>query len=66
MKNWLVLALGVLLIVGGVIWTLQGLDVMQGSQMSGVTLWAVIGPLVALVGLVLVGVGFVRRRRESQ
>ena len=66
MKNWLVLALGVLLTVGGVIWTLQGLDVMQGSQMSGVTLWAVIGPLVAVVGLVLVGVGFVRRRRESQ
>ncbi|MFC9842810.1 hypothetical protein ACFWFF_21130 [Streptomyces sp. NPDC060223] len=65
-KHWLVLGLGVLLIFFGVTWTLQGIDVMQGSAMSGVTLWAVVGPIVAIAGLVLVGVGFARRRRVSR
>jgi hypothetical protein len=35
------------------VWTLQGLGVLGGSVMSGVTLWAVIGPVVALAGLAL-------------
>jgi hypothetical protein len=32
---------------------MQGLGYLPGSAMSGVTLWAVVGPVVALVGLVL-------------
>jgi hypothetical protein len=31
--------------------------------MSGATVWAVIGPLVALAGLVLIGFGLRARRR---
>ncbi|MGQ4382384.1 hypothetical protein [Streptomyces sp. SAS_270] len=65
-KNWLVLGLGALLAFVGVGWTLQGLDVMKGSAMSGVTLWAVVGPVVAIVGLVVLGVGFARLRRVSR
>lgn len=65
-KNWIILALGVLLIFAGATWTLQGIDVMKGSAMSGTTLWAVVGPIVALVGLVLVGVGVSRRRRVGR
>jgi hypothetical protein len=60
--NWLVLGLGVVLTLFGVLFTLQGLDVLPGSPMSGVTLWAILGPIVAIVGLALVGVGFARRR----
>jgi hypothetical protein len=45
---------GVLLVVVGVVWFLQGIDVLGGSGMSGKTLWAVIGPIVAVVGVVLV------------
>jgi len=45
--------IGALLILVGMLWTLQGLGVVGGSVMSGVTLWAVIGPLVALAGLAL-------------
>ena len=48
------IALGVLLVLVGVLWTLQGLGVVGGSVMSGVTAWAVIGPVVALGGLALV------------
>lgn len=45
--------LGVVLMVIGAIWGLQGLGVIGGSAMSGVTLWAVIGPLVVVAGLTL-------------
>lgn len=49
-------ALGALLVLAGVLWTLQGLGLVgRGSGAgSGVTVWAVIGPFVALAGLVLV------------
>ncbi len=43
-------ALGVLLVLLGVLWTLQGLNVVGGSGMSGNKLWAVIGPVVVVVG----------------
>ena len=50
--------LGALLVLMGVIWTLQGLDVIKGSAlMSGKTLWAVIGPIVAILGALLVARG---------
>lgn len=38
----------------GLLWTGQGLGWIGGSPMTGVTLWAVIGPLAALAGVVLV------------
>jgi hypothetical protein len=61
MKN-LLAPVGVVLVLIGVLWTLQGLDVIGGSGMSGKTLWAVIGPIVALAGLGLVVTGIRRRR----
>jgi hypothetical protein len=43
--------LGVLLVLVGLIWTLQGLNVITNSAvMSGKPLWAVIGPIVAIFG----------------
>jgi hypothetical protein len=62
MSRWILVIVGALLVLTGVVWTLQGLDYLGGSVMTGVTFWAVVGPLVAVAGLVLVIVG-VRRRR---
>jgi hypothetical protein len=47
------MVLGGLLVGIGLVWTLQGLDLLGGSVMSGVTIWAVIGPVVAVLGLSL-------------
>jgi hypothetical protein len=47
------LVIGVLLVLVGIVWTLQGLDILGGSGMSGVAIWAVIGPFVALIGVVV-------------
>ncbi len=55
------LGIGILLVLVGVLWTLQGLDIVGGSGMSGVAIWAVIGPFVALVGVV---VAFGARRKR--
>ena len=46
--------LGVLLVLMGVIWTLQGLGMLAGSAMTGVKLWAIVGPIVALFGVLVV------------
>ena len=46
---------GALLILLGLIWTLQGLGVIQSkSAMTGETIWAIIGPIVAILGVYLV------------
>jgi hypothetical protein len=65
LKGWTLMTLGVLAVVLGALWTLQGLDIVGGSVMSGVGMWAVIGPIVAVAGLVLIAMG-VRRRSRSR
>lgn len=57
MNRGLALALGVVLLLVGALWTLQGLGYVGGSPMTGVTFWAVVGPLVALLGLLLAVMG---------
>ncbi len=65
MSRGLAVALGVVLLLVGALWTLQGLGYVGGSVMSGVTFWAVVGPLVALLGLLLAVVGGRGRRRPG-
>jgi hypothetical protein len=48
---------GVLITVAGVIFTLQGLGDIGGSAMSGVTFWAVAGPVIALAGVAMAALG---------
>jgi hypothetical protein len=57
MKGWLSVVIGLLLVLAGAVWALQGFDVLGGSAMSGKSMWAVIGPIVAVVGLVLLVMG---------
>jgi len=53
MKKVVLIALGVLLGAAGVVWTLQGLGYVEGSSMSGNSLWAIVGPIVAAIGVSL-------------
>ena len=64
MKNRLLVAAGALIVLVGAIWTLQGLGVVGGSAMSGVTLWAVVGPVVVVVGIAVAATGM--RGRSSR
>jgi len=65
MKGWLPLTLGLLAVVMGAVWTVQGLGHVEGSMMTGVTLWAVIGPVVGLVGVGSLVVGLRARRGRT-
>lgn len=53
MKRVVVIALAVLMVAVGLLWTLQGLGYVGGSPMTGVTVWAVIGPALAGLGVAL-------------
>ena len=57
MRRIVLVGVGFLLTLAGVIFTLQGVGVLGGSVMSGVTFWAVAGPVIALAGLVLAVIG---------
>jgi hypothetical protein len=61
MKRPFAIGVGVLLVLVGIVWTLQGLGYIGGSAMSGVAIWAVVGPVVAIGG-VLVALWGARRR----
>ena len=64
-RTWLFVVLGAVLVLVGAVWALQGFGMLGGSAMTGSTLWAVIGPIVALVGLALIVIGIARRSRSS-
>jgi hypothetical protein len=57
MRRVVLVGLGFLLTLAGVVFTLQGVGVLGGSVMSGVTFWAVAGPVIAVTGLALAAVG---------
>ena len=63
MKKTLLALLALGMVVVGAIWTFQGLGYLEGSAMTGVETWAVIGPVVAWLGLALLIV--VMRPRDS-
>ena len=45
--------LGVALVLIGGVWFGQGMGWIGGGAMSGVALWAIIGPVLELVGIAL-------------
>jgi len=57
MKKSLPVLLGGLMVVVGAVWTFQGLGYLEGSPMTSVEMWAIIGPVVAGLGVALAIVG---------
>jgi hypothetical protein len=66
LKGWLPMAVGLVGVVLGALWTLQGLGFIQGSVMTGVSAWAIAGPIVAVAGLVLIVIGVRARARAKR
>lgn len=46
-------AVGIVLLVVGAVWILQGANVLTGSAMSGRGQWLIVGILLALAGVAL-------------
>jgi len=45
--------LGVLLVLAGVVWILQGINVLPGSFMTGQMQWAIYGAISVAIGIAL-------------
>jgi hypothetical protein len=52
---------GVVLVVVGVLWILQGIGVAKGSFMTGSAFWGWMGAIAVLVGLPVLVLGLRRR-----
>jgi uncharacterized membrane protein HdeD (DUF308 family) len=57
----IMVVLGVLLILVGMVWFLQGINLLPGSFMTGQTQWAVYGFLAMVSGIILLAREFRRR-----
>lgn len=55
--RWVLLGVGVLLVLEGIAWTLQGAGILPGSVMSGQALWLGVGIVAVLLGSGLVVAG---------
>jgi hypothetical protein len=66
MKSRLLIAAGIVVIIAGTIFALQGFGVLEGSAMSNNHTYEIVGPLVALAGLVLAALGLRHRRSATQ
>jgi hypothetical protein len=50
---WLRRAIGIVLVLIGAVWFLQGIGVIEGSFMTGEAVWAVIGFVCVVAGAAL-------------
>jgi hypothetical protein len=57
---------GILCLLAGCIWILQGVNILPGSFMTGQTKWAVYGCLLALAGIGLLISANRRRARGAR
>jgi hypothetical protein len=55
--------LGILFTLVGLVWILQGMNVLLGSMMSGNILYAVLGLVVAVIGIALLA--YANRRSRA-
>ena len=48
---------GAVVFLAGLVFTLQGVGVLEGSSMSDTTFWSVAGPVIMLAGAAVAAVG---------
>ena len=66
MRSRLLIAAGIVVIIIGAVFVLQGFGVIEGRAMSNSHTFEVVGPLVALAGMVLAALGLRHRRSAPQ
>ncbi|WP_341720272.1 hypothetical protein QQG74_11455 [Micromonospora sp. FIMYZ51] len=64
MSGWFRLTLGLLAVVVGALWTVQGLGYVEGSVLTDKRVWAMVGAVLMLAGAVLLWLGARARGRR--
>ena len=62
--KWLFNGIGVILILVGIVWFLQGNNILLGSFISGDPLYSVLGILLVVVGMIILA--FTNRRSRGE
>jgi hypothetical protein len=57
---------GVVMDLVGLIWLLQGLNVLGGSVMTGDPFWARTGLVLIVIGTIIVALALLRRARQAK
>jgi hypothetical protein len=60
--KWVLNILGVLLILMGLVWILQGINILPGSFMSGHIQYSLLGIIVGAIGVGLIALANRRRK----
>jgi hypothetical protein len=55
--KWVLIIIGLLVLVVGVIWALQGTNVLPYGQMAGHRRWIVLGGGLGIIGIILIVIG---------
>ena len=63
--KWVLIVLGVILFLLGVVWVLQGTNVLTQGVMAGQSRWTFIGSVLGAVGIVVFVWGVTRRRMKK-
>jgi uncharacterized membrane protein HdeD (DUF308 family) len=61
--KWFLNILGVVMVLIGVVWFFQGINVLLGSFMSGNSLYSVLGIILVVAGIIILA--FSNRPRKS-
>ena len=61
--KWFLNILGVVLVLIGVVWFFQGINILLGSFMSGNSLYSVLGIILVVAGIIILA--FTNRPRKS-
>ena len=59
--RWIPMVVGIVLILLGGLWLLQGVGILGGSVMTGQTFWAIVGLILLIGGIALCVFGLRRR-----
>lgn len=65
MRNWAFILIGVVSLLIGGVWGLQGAGVLTGSPMTGQSSWLVIGIVLVVLGVLLLFGGIRGRLKDS-
>ncbi|MBX7431517.1 hypothetical protein JDV09_05250 [Mycobacterium sp. Y57] len=58
------IVVGIVVALFGLLFTLQGVGAVSGSPMSNTTTWSVLGPIIAIAGILVAVAGWRGRKRR--
>ena len=64
--RWIAIVVGILVLLTGAVWLLQGINILPGSFMTGQTFWAVMGLIFIVVGGAICRFGLRRKAANPQ